>query len=189
MDVESSSSGSMLMSMNKMIMGYHQQPKGMLPPHDVNHLVHNCLRKFKEKFSMEPEIITHAPGRVNLIGEHTDYNEGFVLPFAIPYRTIIMASKVNGSCESTPMKSCILTMKEVIGKSTPDSSKFEEVCFDMCNPTDMKRDKSNPTCWTNYIKGVISQYKDEIPKNAAFNAVIISDIPIGSGLSSSAALE
>ncbi len=48
---------------------------------------------FTARFEQSPEVTVHAPGRVNLIGEHTDYNDGFVLPCAIDFGTVICASK------------------------------------------------------------------------------------------------
>ena len=52
-----------------------------------------AVNLFREKFGADPEVAVYAPGRVNLIGEHTDYNDGFVLPFALPFRTIVVGSK------------------------------------------------------------------------------------------------
>ena len=102
-------------------------------------------------------------------GEHVDYNEGFVLPFALPFRTIIVGSK------STSKYSRIysLNMKDV-----------EPVSFEI----NEQLAKGKPT-WANYVKGTVFQYLNELPKDAAFDAVIWSNVPLGSGLSSSAALE
>ena len=57
-------------------------------------LVDSALALFKRHFAGEPDICTSAPGRCNLIGEHTDYSEGFVLPFALEYRTVIVGRVV-----------------------------------------------------------------------------------------------
>jgi galactokinase len=123
---------------------------------------------FKEKFSESPTFTVFAPGRANLIGEHTDYNNGFVLPFALPHKTVIVASKSSTTkCQvySTAMRKDMVefTIDENLRKGTPS--------------------------WGNYIKGTIYQYLLDLPKDFAFNAVISSNVPVGSGLSSSAALE
>ena len=55
-------------------------------------LIDKAKAMFEEKFSTEPSACVFAPGRVNLIGEHTDYNDGFVLPFALPFKTVIVGS-------------------------------------------------------------------------------------------------
>lgn len=123
---------------------------------------------FEIKFGVKPEIACFAPGRANLIGEHTDYNDGFVLPFALPYKTIIVAGR---------SKSEFTT---VFSTAMPDSGVTFKIDQTLC--------KSEPS-WANYVKGTIFQYLDDLPEGASFNAVIISDVPLGSGLSSSAALE
>ena len=55
-------------------------------------LLRNGFEKFVEIFGADPLLVAFAPGRVNLIGEHTDYNDGFVLPFALPFKTVIVGS-------------------------------------------------------------------------------------------------
>jgi galactokinase len=110
-----------------------------------------------------------APGRVNLIGEHTDYNDGFVLPFALPFKTVIVGSIAQGTTQSN-----------VVSASFDLSSAVFEINDNL--------KKGDPE-WADYIKGTIFQYLNELPKGLAINAVICSNIPIGSGLSSSAALE
>eukprot|EP01031_Cornospumella_fuschlensis_P050163 gene50163-61388_t len=131
-------------------------------------LYQEALALFKQKFSAEPETAVFAPGRANLIGEHTDYNDGFVLPFALPHKTIIVASRSSS--------------KETIVYSTAKPG--EPVTFTINGALT----KGSPT-WGNYVKGVIFQYIGDLPKDFAFNAVISSNVPLGSGLSSSAALE
>lgn len=124
---------------------------------------------FRQKFLANPEVAVFAPGRANLIGEHTDYNEGFVLPFALPYKTIIVACK----------------------SSAKDCAVYSTAIDDM--PAIFRADKSldqGEPGWANYVKGVVFQYLDDLPRDGcAFNAVIVSNVPLGSGLSSSAALE
>jgi galactokinase len=131
-------------------------------------LVLQAIELFSAKFQKFPEIAVSAPGRVNLIGEHTDYNDGFVLPFALPNKTVIVG-----------------TIAE--GKSTKVYSAFNEE-----QPAEFEINanlsKGLPR-WANYVKGTIYQYLKDLPPNFAFHAVIVSNVPMGSGLSSSASLE
>jgi galactokinase len=128
-----------------------------------------AVNVFREKFGADSEVAVFAPGRVNLIGEHTDYNDGFVLPFALPFRTIIVGAKSsNGistivSCSPGFESSASFEINSSLGKGEP--------------------------VWANYVKGTVFQYLNDLEAGFAFNAVIISNVPIGSGLSSSASLE
>lgn len=131
-----------------------------------------AINEFKKQFGKDPEIAVFAPGRVNLIGEHVDYNMGFVLPFALPFKTFIVGARKPGS-EST-IVSCSM---KTGGESSP--VKF------IISPG-LK--KGVPE-WANYVKGTIFQFLEDLPQSLAFDAVIASDVPLGSGLSSSAALE
>lgn len=130
---------------------------------------------FEKKYNCKPTIAVVSPGRVNLIGEHTDYNEGFVFPMALPLQTIIVGRK-NPSSDS---KCRITTTSEKIDE--PHSIEFE------LPKTDLPLTPSLPK-WCNYIKGVIANHPNQY-NLPAFDAVIASDIPVGGGLSSSAALE
>lgn len=134
-------------------------------------MLSSAISAFYTQFGRAPEHAVFAPGRVNLIGEHTDYNDGFVLPFALPHRVIIVASRVKHT-----VKTSILSL--TIDSNGPPIQ--FQINSSMC--------KGEPS-WANYIKGTIFQYLNDIPENFAFNAVIVSNVPYGSGLSSSAALE
>lgn len=134
-------------------------------------LLLSAVETHYKTFGTAPNFAVFAPGRVNLIGEHTDYNDGFVLPFALPHKTIIVASRV----KHTTTSSIIST---TVDSSLP-SVKFK-INSALC--------KGEPS-WANYVKGTIFQYLNDIPENFAFNAAIVSNVPAGSGLSSSAALE
>lgn len=112
-----------------------------------------------------------APGRVNLIGEHTDYNEGFVLPFALPFKTVIVGSR------SKSKKSRIFSCTIPGTSAGPVEFEINE-----------SLQKTDPV-WANYVKGTIFQYLQDLPQDSAFDAAISSNVPLGSGLSSSAALE
>ncbi len=122
---------------------------------------------FREKFETEPTLI-RSPGRVNLIGEHTDYNGGFVLPAAID-KIIVFALAANET-----------------GKGRLYAHDLdEEFAFDI---EDRPYDKSDKG-WPNYILGAVDQLKQNGHEVKGFDCVFGGDIPIGAGLSSSAAVE
>lgn len=125
---------------------------------------------FREKFGEQPSHSVFAPGRVNLIGEHTDYNNGFVLPFALPYKTVVV-----GSRSTSPQSRVYSTMM-------PSDSEGLSFVID-------GNLQKGGEAWSNYVKGTIYQYLSDLPKGFSINAVIHSNVPLGSGLSSSAALE
>ncbi|MHB9025608.1 MAG: galactokinase [Armatimonadota bacterium] len=108
-----------------------------------------------------------APGRVNLIGEHTDYNDGFVLPAAID-REVLLAATPSGSREVT------LHSLDFDGTSTYE---LDEIGYDAEQP------------WSNYLRGVCYVLEEQDFHLRGAEIVFSGDIPIGSGLSSSAALE
>lgn len=117
----------------------------------------------------DPAIITSAPGRVNLIGEHTDYNDGFVLPMALPMVTVVVGNKVVSGNECS-----VCTLSDAVGDVTKMSFSAD----------DLKPGKPE---WCNYVKGVVANFP--VKSIPGFNAVIISSVPLGGGLSSSASLE
>jgi galactokinase len=121
---------------------------------------------FEQEFHTHPKIF-RAPGRVNLIGEHTDYNDGFVLPSAIGfYAHVAIASRGDG---------------KLVLKSTAYEGQFE---FDVARLPERRQDG-----WCDYVLGVAHQLKRAgIPLSGA-NLLLHSEVPVGSGLSSSAALE
>lgn len=131
-------------------------------------LVVQAIKLFREKFHCDPDVAVFAPGRANLIGEHTDYNDGFVLPFALPYKTVIVAARSNSK------------LSKVVSGEFP--SELVEFAIDE------NLAKGEPT-WANYVKGTVFQYLSDLPKGSGFFAAIVSNVPLGSGLSSSAALE
>jgi len=123
------------------------------------------FRDFKNNFNDQP-VIVRSPGRVNIIGEHTDYNNGFVLPAAIDKAIYVAVSARKDE-----------TIKLYSGE-------FEET-FETSLPGLKPTDKG----WPNYILGVADQLKKSEYKIRGFNLAIDGDVPIGSGLSSSAAVE
>lgn len=123
---------------------------------------------FSSIFAMPPQAISIAPGRVNLIGEFTDYNDGFVLPCALQYSTRILFSKRDDNLISV--------------QSTHYPG--ESDCFSISEEI-----VSGESHWGNYIRAVAYVFKREGLAVSGFNMLIDSDVPQGSGLSSSAALE
>ncbi|XP_056874421.1 galactokinase isoform X1 [Takifugu flavidus] len=113
-----------------------------------------------------------APGRVNLIGEHTDYNQGFVLPMALPLVTVMLGS------ETSDQDVTVTTLNE-------DADEPRKIHFHL--PTDGTPLSPGSPKWANYVKGVIQHYR--APPVPGFRAVICSSVPLGGGLSSSASLE
>ena len=133
--------------------------------------------EFQARFGCQPTVIAAAPGRVNLIGEHIDYNDGFVLPMAIERYVIIAAApKVGGAADSSLVDSQTASFY---------SSELQESVKVPLTAS------SAPTLssWGRYVEGVVSGFAEcrfDVPP---LNAVIGSNVPSGGGLSSSAALE
>jgi galactokinase len=123
--------------------------------------------KFRQYFGQSPRWMVAAPGRVNLIGEHTDYNDGFVLPMAIDRYTVIAAA---------PNRA-----KRIILRSAVES---EPVEIDLTRAIE----RGQPE-WANYPRGVMAGYQRLGFDLPALDAFIDSTVPLGGGLSSSAALE
>ncbi|MCZ7570115.1 MAG: galactokinase [Ardenticatenaceae bacterium] len=125
------------------------------------------VEAFAQQFGGAPTWLARAPGRANLIGEHTDYNEGFVLPIAID-RDLRLALRARPG-----------TLVQLY------SLNFDE-------RTDFDLDSIQPAIeghWSNYIRGVAAQLTARAPLEHGFDAVLHGTVPVGSGLSSSAALE
>ncbi len=118
---------------------------------------------FRTQFGAEPSLVVRAPGRVNLIGEHTDYNQGFVLPMAIDRRTVIASRPRSDN-----------TVKVI-------SESFGDASFDLSSL------RTASAGWTAYIEGVAWALGTE--HLSGWEGVIASTLPIGASLSSSAALE
>lgn len=130
-------------------------------------LVQQVTGHFKATFGSEPNYIFLSPGRINVIGEHVDYNDGFVLPAAIN-KYICFAVSASGDSKST-----------IIAKDLDETYTFD--LNDELKPTDIM--------WVNYILGVVHQLKSRSTSLKGLNIVFSSTIPMGAGLSSSAALE
>ncbi|MFH6972314.1 galactokinase [Flavobacterium petrolei] len=130
-------------------------------------LIHKTTDFFQQTFGSEPAKTVLSPGRINIIGEHIDYNDGFVLPAAID-KIICFAFEKNNSDTA-----------KIVAIDLNDE-------FEVCVNDNQKRTDS---VWTNYLRGVLNQLKIKGFKLDGFNCVFSSNIPVGSGLSSSAALE
>ena len=130
-------------------------------------IVDRTTELFARCFGHPPRWVVAAPGRVNLIGEHTDYNDGFVLPMAIE-RYIIIAAAANNRRR--------VTLHSV---TTGETATF---------PVRPKLAPGEPS-WSNYIRGVMAGFQALNHKLNGFDAVIESTLPDGGGLASSAALE
>jgi galactokinase len=123
---------------------------------------------YQRHFHRPPRWIASAPGRVNLIGEFTDYNGGFVLPMAIEARTAIAAAPNDTSR--------IVLHSQSVGETTT---------IDLSAPL-MPEARGR---WTNYVRGVVAGFVKAGIRPQGFDALIRSEVPLGAGLSSSAALE
>lgn len=135
----------------------------------MENLIKAVTQSFNQVFSNQPAYLIQAPGRVNLIGEHTDYNDGFVLPCAINYQTVVAASPRSDS------------LVRVVAVDYDDQT--DE--FDLSQEIEFLPNKM----WANYIRGVV---KCLLQRGYSFNGADISvsgNVPQGAGLSSSAALE
>jgi len=122
---------------------------------------------FLRVFNRAPEVWSSAPGRINLIGEHTDYNSGYVLPAAIHLRTHFLAApRADG-----------------VVRIWAENFEEEEI-FDLDSITPSKGKR-----WANYVKGIFWVLKQAGFKPGGVDGMIWGEVPLESGLSSSAALE
>ncbi|RXG58074.1 Galactokinase, partial [Armadillidium vulgare] len=138
----------------------------------IEPLNYKSTASFKSEFGTDPDVGVVAPGRVNLIGEHTDYNEGFVFPMALPLVTILVGRK---SLEKEKIRI------KTLSRNVSDSSLIEFII-----PSDVRTMQPSDSSWVNYVKGVVANFHTHAP---GFDAVVVSSVPLGGGLSSSAALE
>ena len=119
------------------------------------------MRAYEERFGEPPALVASAPGRVNLIGEHTDYNDGFVLPCAVDCRVAVAIS------------------------DAPDEGALYSADFEESRPLSEDPDGS----WADYPRGVAWALRRAGLEVPVFRAAFAGDVPQGSGLSSSAAIE
>lgn len=127
--------------------------------------VSNVAESYQHHFGQPPELLVSAPGRVNLIGEHTDYNDGFVLPMAID-------------------------RKICIGGALRDDQDVHLYSLNFDNAAQFSiTSLQKADAWTDYVQGVISELLKTGAQIRGFNAAVYGDVPLASGLSSSAAME
>ncbi len=128
-------------------------------------LAETAARLFGDRFGDAPEVTAYAPGRVNLLGEHTDYNGGFVLPMPLALGTAVALGR----------------------GGTPGHLEAATVTFDGVETWDLSAPARDH--WTDYIVGSLREvFEGDLP-DTGFRIAIAADLPVGSGLSSSAALE
>jgi len=128
--------------------------------------IDKLIDDFNKRFGAAPRLF-RAPGRVNLIGEHTDYNDGFVMPFAIDRDTVVAGRHRDDR-----------RIEAVAADLDEDGS------VDLEAPPQKKR-----RSWLDYVEGTARSIEEKFGRLAGAEILISSDVPIGSGLSSSAALE
>ncbi|EMM0377909.1 galactokinase [Pluralibacter gergoviae] len=132
-------------------------------------LKENTQSLFAEKFGYPATHVIQAPGRVNLIGEHTDYNDGFVLPCAIDYQTVI-------SCAPRQDR----TVRVIAADYDNQTDEFSLDAPIIAHDTQQ---------WSNYVRGVVKHLMKRSDKFGGVDMVISGNVPQGAGLSSSASLE
>ena len=134
-------------------------------PTELNHCIETVRTVFVSNFG-HPTLFVQSPGRINLIGEHTDYNQGFVLPAAID-KAIYLA----------------------IGKRA--DKEVHLISADLAESFSVALNNLNfsEKTWSNYLIGVVDQLQKNGYQLGGFNAVLAGDVPLGAGLSSSAAVE
>jgi galactokinase len=126
---------------------------------------------FHERFGREPEAVASAPGRVNLVGEHTDYNGGEVLPIAIARRTWVAVARRAGD-DSPTLRAVSATQQKMGSAALVSPARSGE--------------------WWDYLVGVAApllQAAGAAGSGTSLDAAVMSDVPTGAGLSSSAAIE
>jgi galactokinase len=133
---------------------------------DLKQLIHKNEDDFKKEFSGNSTLTAAAPGRINIIGEHTDYNEGLSMPAAINRWVVISISKRDDN--------------EVHVRSMNYANRFIFNIHDTDKPAES---------WMNYVFGAFHIFRKECKIEKGFNACIYGNVPLGSGVSSSAALE
>lgn len=133
----------------------------------LEQLLNTNHKSFEKYFQVAPTLLTYAPGRINIIGEHTDYNHGLSMPCAINrWVTVSISPRMDNQIHVV------------------------SIDFDGKMKLDLDATSYEPKAlWQQYIYGCISLFKQVHPISSGFNAMISGNVPIGAGVSSSAALE
>lgn len=129
-------------------------------------LSHRVSQAFTDRFGELPQFIVRAPGRVNLIGEHTDYNEGFVMPMAVDRAVWIALRPRSDQCVA-----------------------LNSLDMDETGVFDLDTLQHNQAIWFEYVKGIAWALMEKGYPLTGWEGVMVGDVPIGAGLSSSAAIE
>ena len=132
-------------------------------------LQQTVMTAYRHQFGTAPALVAYAPGRVNLIGEHTDYNGGFVLPAAIDFGTAVAA----GRRDDQRVRVVALDF----GQETDEFESGVDIPF------------NSELMWSNYVRGVVQVLRAAGHRVDGVDLVISGDVPQGAGLSSSASLE
>lgn len=134
----------------------------------MNHsLIDKVISGHQRRFGLPPQAVAYAPGRIEILGNHTDYNEGYVLSAAIDMGICVAVS-------AAEKKHCILAALDA----------GEETEFELPAERPVRK-----PLWANYLIGVVNKLGGLGPITGGFNAAFAGDVPLGAGLSSSAALE
>ena len=134
----------------------------------LNILVDKVVSSFVANFKSPPDVVVQAPGRVNLIGEHTDYIDGFVLPCAINFNTVIAAKRRQDN-----------TVNVIALDYDNQQDSFD--CSQSIQPSEHQ--------WANYVRGVVQQLVFSEATIQGLDIVVTGNVPQGAGLSSSASFE
>jgi galactokinase len=122
-------------------------------------------QRFRAVFGNPPAVVAVAPGRINVIGEHTDYNDGWVMPAAID-RYVAIALRLRSDSQVN-----------VSSDRYPTPVRYE------------RRPSRRPGIWADYVLGVATEIDRHANDSPGFDAVVVADLPVGAGLGSSGALE
>lgn len=131
-------------------------------------MIDECIASFVHYFGAQPDLVVHSPGRVNLIGDHTDYNEGWAFPMAVDMGTLVAARR------RTDQKLHTIALRMAHAQDEADLADLQpHVAAD----------------WSRYVRGIAAMlHESDVPLPGA-DLLIGGDVPLGSGLSSSASLE
>jgi galactokinase len=141
----------------------------MLLTTPLDQMAVEARQTYSDRLGSQPQWVVAAPGRVNLIGEHTDYNDGFVMPMAIERYVVIAAGRTEGEGNSLRVFSDAMDSECCIAVGEPVADDLPQ--------------------WAIYVRGVLEEMLTAGYPCGALQAVIHANVPLGGGLSSSAALE